>query len=258
VVFIPFWSASILTIIFSWWRSIFFLHGLNLFQPAFHHSLHSRSMRQDHPMCHSNESADQFNLASDTSCHVLGYNRQVFDYDNLLDNNTAHFCTLKVTVTCRLAFPVTLFDSGVQWRKFLFLGSRSCRVAAISGQLCTMAVGFSWYFLQLLVPGLNRLRSQSHSTTKIWSWCLGSKLHLGPKTRILLLSDNCSFVVVWALSVKRTSLLLTAAKIRSTRHLCLQIYISAFYISVVKTTIPCGCRRYEVLRVTMYVCMYVM
>jgi hypothetical protein len=92
---------------------------------------------------------------------------------------------------------------------------------------------------------------------------LGVKPHLGPKIRFLLLSDSCGFVHVGAPSLTRrrvcrlqllltlaSAVILKAVKISSTYHLCLQFYMSAFYI-VVKMAVPCGHILFTVLHVTL-------
>jgi hypothetical protein len=97
-------------------------------------------------------------------------------------------------------------------------------VATISCQPHTLTAGFSWYFLQLLAPGLNWLptiKLQLHSKVKIQILlrrtfsrpvCLGVRPPAGAKNQIFITVKTVAGLLTWGtLSDKRRGLWLTIA-----------------------------------------------
>jgi hypothetical protein len=76
--------------------------------------------------------------------------------------------------------------------------------------------------------------------TVSWPVCLSVQLHLGPKTRFLLLSDSCGFVEWGALSDERTGLsFTTAAAPRQRSHSRGRVPLGSWpYFTVSDTRIP--------------------
>jgi hypothetical protein len=101
--------------------------------------------------------------------------------NNFLDSNAAHSCTLNVTVTHRLVFPVTLLAAASDGE-----GPSIYGLTFLQGCGHLTPTSYYGHWIQLAFPSaassrLNRFISQSHATNKVQSWCLGSKLHWGPK-----------------------------------------------------------------------------
>jgi hypothetical protein len=85
----------------------------------------------------------------------------------------------------------------------LLSGSLPCRLATISRLLYKFTAGFSWYFLQLIVPAQSWLTSQSQITlrpTVSRPACLGFRPHLGPRWDLCYCETIMGLIMWGALS----------------------------------------------------------
>jgi hypothetical protein len=138
-------------------------------------------------------------------CQVYSYSMllkilPVFTYIQVLCQSSLckayHACLLDCLLNCCWSSPA---------QSFLFLVPRD-----------------SWpYFIVFSVSLLSQKSKSRYDQCSLGQ----SSLHLGPKTRFLLLSAKCGFVDVGALSDERTGLSSTTVIVSSTWELYLQFYM---------------------------------